>query len=718
MSDSQPKESGTDEEDVQGYYARGEDTMRIIGANAATADASRRRTGSSQRQHQLRWQQPQQQQVHSDFRPEQAAAPQQHTFIRERLAFSHVESSFSAAASPPVWLPQQHHQRKQQMGLGGLPVRPPAISSPREEEVDEERRQLLFGLLTAPFPSTTTSTRMMVNPFAASLQQQQQQQQGINDTDFLRKLETTIAPPQVAPYFDQSLGPLQTSDQQERVQPPSQGQQPAASLLWRQEQDDTHLSPNIVAKTSSSSSSSRLWPSSNSSSYPTTTREARQSDPQSETANKRRKQVSLEEPGGQDSSQAAYGISAYDPRPFGDEEELQARNRALLNPWSFLVPHSVVPDPPARMFIAKDRTQVAPPGIAIPIPKSITDFSSEYISILTPTSDVGANSRKAVSVRSTTNSNQEYSSKSGKDDDWCAAEVANDESGNPAASATSASHRKGHTTRRRTTKASFVLLDSQQDTKKAATSGKDDEQEEEQSDDGEKSQDSTSTSTGEHQQGGRSTSSSSSGAAGRQQNEQWMVRYSELLEFRAKNGHSNVPFGYKDHRFLAQWIKRQRYQFKCKMKGRKSHLTTERQELLERIGFQWDYHVAAWQEKFALLALFRREHGHCLVPTREKRLFAWCKRQRRQYRFWFDGKSSALTEDRIQRLSDLGFPWYGAPAPSTTGQEDRAEADDMSSSSGVEGGNKGLVAALPSLRAGATSRNSAAGQSRRRACTK
>lgn len=140
----------------------------------------------------------------------------------------------------------------------------------------------------------------------------------------------------------------------------------------------------------------------------------------------------------------------------------------------------------------------------------------------------------------------------------------------------------------------------------------------------------------------------------------WDERLLELRAFRLKHGHALVPHTYPSNPQLARWVKRQRRQHKLMQEGKASTMTPEREELLESLGFVWDSHQAAWNEKIHDLRQFRAKHSHCLVPSSYKanpQLATWVKCQRRQYKLYWDGKSSAMTPQRISELEDMGFVW-------------------------------------------------------------
>lgn len=148
------------------------------------------------------------------------------------------------------------------------------------------------------------------------------------------------------------------------------------------------------------------------------------------------------------------------------------------------------------------------------------------------------------------------------------------------------------------------------------------------------------------------------------QNEKWMERYQDLVAYNRVHGHCNVPYTYGANPALGQWVKRQRHQYKLYEQGQHSHLTQDRIKLLEMLGFIWDSHGVAWEEKFHELKEFVQLHGHCNVPciwNGTSKLSTWVKRQRRQYRLFCSNQKSTMTLERISRLEDLGLIWdyYG-----------------------------------------------------------
>ena len=144
--------------------------------------------------------------------------------------------------------------------------------------------------------------------------------------------------------------------------------------------------------------------------------------------------------------------------------------------------------------------------------------------------------------------------------------------------------------------------------------------------------------------------------------DKWQERYEDLVAFQQSHGHCNVPHHYTENIVLGRWVKRQRHQFKLRQQGNHSHITQERIDTLEALGFTWDTRDEVWETSFQMLEEFRKQHSHCKVPSRGgyEKLSAWIKRQRRQYRLFISNQPSVMTPERVQRLEDLGlvFNYY------------------------------------------------------------
>jgi hypothetical protein len=145
------------------------------------------------------------------------------------------------------------------------------------------------------------------------------------------------------------------------------------------------------------------------------------------------------------------------------------------------------------------------------------------------------------------------------------------------------------------------------------------------------------------------------------QSSQWTEKFQELLDFCQANGHCSVPHTLEENPSLARWVKRQRYQYKLKTEGKTTTMTDDRVVALEKAGFIWDSHSAAWGDRMTELQAYKLAHdGSCNVPSNcptHPQLATWIKCQRRQRKLYFEGKTSNMTVERMVELETLGFDW-------------------------------------------------------------
>jgi hypothetical protein len=140
------------------------------------------------------------------------------------------------------------------------------------------------------------------------------------------------------------------------------------------------------------------------------------------------------------------------------------------------------------------------------------------------------------------------------------------------------------------------------------------------------------------------------------QAERWTQSFEELLVFCKVKGPR-----YPQKPALSRWVKRQRCQYKLRLENKPSTMTADRISFLETIDFVWDSHVAAWNERRNELIEYKKTYGHCNVPTNYSnsphKLSVWVKRQRGEYKLFWDGKPSTMTNERIAALDSIGFEW-------------------------------------------------------------
>jgi hypothetical protein len=141
----------------------------------------------------------------------------------------------------------------------------------------------------------------------------------------------------------------------------------------------------------------------------------------------------------------------------------------------------------------------------------------------------------------------------------------------------------------------------------------------------------------------------------------WEDRLSELADYRKIHGHCNVPKAYMSKNSnLGEWIKTQRTQYRLHLEGKTSPMTAFRIQKLESLRFEWDSYGAAWEDRLRELADYREIHGDCNVPkvySENTRLGRWVGNQRNNYRMHLEGKTSPMTDFRIQELESVGLEW-------------------------------------------------------------
>ena len=139
----------------------------------------------------------------------------------------------------------------------------------------------------------------------------------------------------------------------------------------------------------------------------------------------------------------------------------------------------------------------------------------------------------------------------------------------------------------------------------------------------------------------------------------WDGRYEELKQYRSKFGDCNVPQKWGDNPQLGQWVNTQRQQYRLYKEGKDSCMTEERIKKLNDIGFEWVFNFS-WDDRYEELKQYRSKFGDCNVPQKwgdNLQLGRWVQTQRCQYRLYKEGKASSMTEERIEKLNDVGFEW-------------------------------------------------------------
>jgi len=139
----------------------------------------------------------------------------------------------------------------------------------------------------------------------------------------------------------------------------------------------------------------------------------------------------------------------------------------------------------------------------------------------------------------------------------------------------------------------------------------------------------------------------------------WEKQYEELLKFKARFGHCNVPYKGKLRR-LGCWV------FNQRILQRKGLLSSSRKRRLDEADFMWQVRGAdklwqkrnkefEWEARFRELCLYRMHHGTCDVPRKYEgnigRLGSWVISLRVKH------KQRRLQHTRKRQLDAIGFRW-------------------------------------------------------------
>ena len=142
-----------------------------------------------------------------------------------------------------------------------------------------------------------------------------------------------------------------------------------------------------------------------------------------------------------------------------------------------------------------------------------------------------------------------------------------------------------------------------------------------------------------------------------------------MIAFKEEFEQCDVPQKCENNPSLGHWCNKLRAAYNTIQKGIKpnDNLSQDRIECLEEICFfQWqgvDYNET-FEKHCRGLITFKEEFGHCNVPTRcenNPSLGRWCGHMRNAYKKIQMGRksNSNLSQDRIERLEEIGFQWQG-----------------------------------------------------------
>ena len=129
--------------------------------------------------------------------------------------------------------------------------------------------------------------------------------------------------------------------------------------------------------------------------------------------------------------------------------------------------------------------------------------------------------------------------------------------------------------------------------------------------------------------------------------------FQKLVKFERENHHCLVPQEYKANPQLGKWVSTIRY---AKRNGK---LSKDREERLNEIGFVWDARAYFWDKNFHKLCRYKEEKGDMNVKfSEEPELYRWMTNQRELERLRNEEDERMLTQERFDKLNEIGFRWY------------------------------------------------------------
>jgi hypothetical protein len=93
------------------------------------------------------------------------------------------------------------------------------------------------------------------------------------------------------------------------------------------------------------------------------------------------------------------------------------------------------------------------------------------------------------------------------------------------------------------------------------------------------------------------------------------------------------------------------------MEGKTAHITDERIQKLEDIGFEWkSKKTYQWKNRFGDLCDFYNKNGVVPIPKAEHPvLYRWTYCQKKEYEKYTKGGKTNMDEARIKDLESIGF---------------------------------------------------------------
>lgn len=147
------------------------------------------------------------------------------------------------------------------------------------------------------------------------------------------------------------------------------------------------------------------------------------------------------------------------------------------------------------------------------------------------------------------------------------------------------------------------------------------------------------------------------------QHEKWNAKFEELVAYKRKYGHCNVPARDPDHKALATFVVDQRTMHRKLREGAPTSIFPERIRRLNSLGFEWTVAKTKsldFPTRIEQLQVYKDKHGHCNVPQKCSEftgLGNFVLEQRRRYKLFLSGSKTSMNQERVDTLNAMGFEW-------------------------------------------------------------
>ena len=136
----------------------------------------------------------------------------------------------------------------------------------------------------------------------------------------------------------------------------------------------------------------------------------------------------------------------------------------------------------------------------------------------------------------------------------------------------------------------------------------------------------------------------------------WTTRLQQLKDYKMRAGDTLVPKIYPENQPLGNWVNKQR------QRRKRGKINEDQIRALDELGFIWDASNIKkctkdlWWERFEELRVQASQSGFDSIKS-DSRTGFWMNRQRKLYKLHSQGIKSILSQDMIEAMNAVNFPW-------------------------------------------------------------